>query len=134
MEVCNTILFQKGVVNMGTKLYNQVPECIKIFDNFKLFKEELKSLLFSWQVFQFLVKLVCKVYSPASSDLHYNITPWYCVVLDCFGSLCFIPSCRWLLHDCYSSRLCISNIMYCNMELDKSKSTYVTIYVHNKLN
>jgi hypothetical protein len=32
---------------MGIKLYNQVPESIKKFDNFKFFKEELKSLLLS---------------------------------------------------------------------------------------
>jgi len=43
----NTVLFQKSVVNMGIKLYNQMPESIKKFDNFKLFKEELKSLLLS---------------------------------------------------------------------------------------
>jgi len=45
VEFLNKVLFQKSVVNMGTNLYNQVPESIKKFDNFKIVKEELKSLI-----------------------------------------------------------------------------------------
>jgi hypothetical protein len=44
---CNTVLFQKSVVNMGIKLLTLLPERIKKMDDFKLFKKELKSLLFS---------------------------------------------------------------------------------------
>jgi hypothetical protein len=47
VEFWNAVLFQKSVVNMGVKLYIQVPESIKKFDNFKLLKEELKSFLLS---------------------------------------------------------------------------------------
>ena len=57
VELCNTVLFQNSVVNMGIKLYNKVPESIKKLDNFKLFKEKLKSLLLShsfYSVDQFL--------------------------------------------------------------------------------
>jgi hypothetical protein len=56
VEFYNTVLFQKSVVNVGIKLYIQVPESIKKFDNFKLFKEELKSLLLShffYSVYEF---------------------------------------------------------------------------------
>jgi len=34
VQLCNTILFQKSVVNMGIKLYNKVPQNIKNLDNF----------------------------------------------------------------------------------------------------
>ena len=47
VEFYNTVLFRKSVVTMGIKLYNQIPESIKKFDDFKLFKEKLKSLLLS---------------------------------------------------------------------------------------
>jgi len=48
VEFCNTVLFQKIVVNMGINLYNRVPEGIKNLDNFKFFKKkELKSFLLS---------------------------------------------------------------------------------------
>jgi hypothetical protein len=30
VELCNTVLFQNSVVNMGIKLYNKVPESIKL--------------------------------------------------------------------------------------------------------
>jgi hypothetical protein len=87
VEFCNTVLFQKSEVNMGIKLHNRVLESIKNLDNFKFLKKELKSLILSHSfhsVYEFLqswVKLVCKVYLLASSC--YDITPWYCVVLDC---------------------------------------------------
>jgi hypothetical protein len=29
VEFCNTVLFQKSVVNVGIKLYNKVPDSIK---------------------------------------------------------------------------------------------------------
>jgi hypothetical protein len=32
----------------------------------------------------------------------------------------------------YSSRLCIYLVIYCNIELDKSKVTYVTIWMYYK--
>ena len=35
---CNTALFQKNVVNMSVKLYSRLPERIKIFSDFKSFK------------------------------------------------------------------------------------------------
>jgi hypothetical protein len=45
VQYCNTVLFRKSVVNMGIRMYNKVPDHIKIRDNFKSFKTELKSLL-----------------------------------------------------------------------------------------
>ena len=39
-----------------------------------------------------------------------------------------------ILHDCYSLRLCIYIVIYCNVELDKSKVTFVTIRNYNKWN
>jgi len=41
----NTDLYKRSVINMGTKLYNKVPGCIKEIDSYKTFKKELKSLL-----------------------------------------------------------------------------------------
>jgi len=39
VKFCNTVLFQKSVVDMGIKLYNKVPESTKKLYNFKLFKK-----------------------------------------------------------------------------------------------
>ena len=47
VEFCNTVLFQKSVVNMGLKLYNKMPESLKKKDNFQLFNKGIKSLLLS---------------------------------------------------------------------------------------
>jgi len=41
----NTDLYKRSVINMGTKLYNKLPEYIKEIDSYKTFKKELKSLL-----------------------------------------------------------------------------------------
>ena len=41
----NTDLYKRGVINMGTKLYNKLPGYIKEIDSYKIFKKELKSLL-----------------------------------------------------------------------------------------
>jgi hypothetical protein len=59
------------------------------------------------------------------------------MVLHCIGLLlyqCFIAPYRYILHDCYSSSFCIYIVIYCNMELDKSKVTYVTMWMDNKWN
>ena len=37
-----------------------------------------------------------------------------------------------ILHDCYSLRLCMYIVIYCNVESDKSKVIYVTIRMYNK--
>ena len=47
VEFCNTVLFQKSVVNMGIKLYNKMPESFKKKDDFQLFNKGIKSLLLS---------------------------------------------------------------------------------------
>ena len=41
VQICNTSLFMKSVINMGIKLYNNVPNRIKM-DSFKVSKLELK--------------------------------------------------------------------------------------------
>jgi hypothetical protein len=45
VQYCNTVLFRKSVLNTGIRLYNKVPDHIKMRDNFKSFKRDLKSFL-----------------------------------------------------------------------------------------
>jgi len=40
-----TDLYKQSVINMGTKLYNKMPGCVKETDNYTAFKKELKLLL-----------------------------------------------------------------------------------------
>jgi hypothetical protein len=42
---CNTVFYQKSVVNMGIKLFNKLPIQIKQLDNYKSFKKEVKTFL-----------------------------------------------------------------------------------------
>ena len=42
---CNTVLYQRSVINMGIKLFNKLPIQIKQLDNFKSFKREVKTFL-----------------------------------------------------------------------------------------
>jgi hypothetical protein len=41
-----TDIYKNGVINMGTKLYHKMPDYIKEMNNYKVFKKELKSVLF----------------------------------------------------------------------------------------
>jgi len=52
----------------------------------------------------------------------------YCTV---YGNR-FITPYRLMLHDCYSVKLCIYILIYFNIELDRSKVTYVTIKMYNR--
>lgn len=45
VQFCDTVLFRKGMVNIGVRMYKKVPDNIKKTDNFKSFKTELKSFL-----------------------------------------------------------------------------------------
>jgi hypothetical protein len=45
IQVCSTHLFQRSVINMGTKLHNKLPGYIKGIDSYKTFKKEWKSFL-----------------------------------------------------------------------------------------
>jgi hypothetical protein len=45
VQYCNTVLFKKSVVNMGIKLDNKVSDHIKMRDNLRFFKRDLKSFL-----------------------------------------------------------------------------------------
>jgi hypothetical protein len=55
-QFCRTNIFKKSVNNLGTKLYNKLPNYLKNVENSKLFKKQLKSffirtdLLFSWWI------------------------------------------------------------------------------------
>jgi hypothetical protein len=40
-----TDIYKNCVINMGTKLYHKMPDYIKLMDNYKAFKNELKSVL-----------------------------------------------------------------------------------------
>jgi hypothetical protein len=44
-QQCNTVLYQKSVVNMGIKLFNKLPVQIKQLDNYKSFKRKVKTFL-----------------------------------------------------------------------------------------
>jgi hypothetical protein len=44
-QFCNTTLFQKGVLNMGIKVYKHLPSKIKKSDNLNHFRKEVKSAL-----------------------------------------------------------------------------------------
>jgi len=39
------LIFKKSVINLGTKLYNKIPNYIKNFKNLKPFKKQLKAFL-----------------------------------------------------------------------------------------
>ena len=45
IQQCNITLYQKSVMNMGTKLYNKLPIQIKQLDTCKGFKKEVKKFL-----------------------------------------------------------------------------------------
>jgi hypothetical protein len=40
-----TEIYKKSVINMGTKVYNNLPKFLKEMDNYEAFKKELKLLL-----------------------------------------------------------------------------------------
>ena len=42
---CRTDIFKKSITNLGTKLYNKLPNQIKVLENLKLFKKEIKAFL-----------------------------------------------------------------------------------------
>ena len=45
VELHETEIYKNGVINMGTKVYNNLPGFIKEIDNYKAFKKELKLFL-----------------------------------------------------------------------------------------
>jgi hypothetical protein len=46
IQSCNTPQYQKSVINMGIRLFNNLPDRIKMVDNYKSFKREVKLILF----------------------------------------------------------------------------------------
>jgi hypothetical protein len=44
-RTCRTALVQNNVLNNAIRLYNKLPERIRVFENFRSFKKEVKSLL-----------------------------------------------------------------------------------------
>jgi len=46
VKLHNTEVFQKGVTNMGTKVYNNLLGFIKEIDDYKAFRKELKLFFF----------------------------------------------------------------------------------------
>ena len=44
-QFCRTNIFKKSVNNLGTKLYNKLPNYLKNLENSKLFKKQLKAFL-----------------------------------------------------------------------------------------
>jgi hypothetical protein len=47
IRTCKTALFQNNVLNRASRLYNKLLERIRILENFRSFKKEVKSLLIS---------------------------------------------------------------------------------------
>jgi hypothetical protein len=44
-QFCRTDIFKKSVINLGTKLYNKLPNYLKNLENLKSFKKQLKAIL-----------------------------------------------------------------------------------------
>ena len=44
-QFCRTDIFKKSVFNLGTKLYNKLPNYITDLENLKPFKKQLKAFL-----------------------------------------------------------------------------------------
>jgi len=66
----NTDLYKRSVINVGTKLYNKLPNYIKAIDSYKTLKKELKSLLLLhsfYAVEEFVALLLCNVISSVSN-------------------------------------------------------------------
>jgi hypothetical protein len=45
VKLHNTEVYKKSVINMGTKVYNNLPGFIKEIDDYEAFKKELKLFL-----------------------------------------------------------------------------------------
>jgi hypothetical protein len=45
VKLQKTEIYKKSVINMGTKVYNNLPKCLKEIDYYKVFKKELKLFL-----------------------------------------------------------------------------------------
>jgi hypothetical protein len=44
-QFCRTDIFKKSVINLGTKLYNKLPNYFKNLENLKPFTKQLKAFL-----------------------------------------------------------------------------------------
>ena len=44
-------MYKKSVINMGTKIYNNLPKFLKEVDNYKAFQKELKLFFLLLQTF-----------------------------------------------------------------------------------
>ena len=44
-QFCRNDIFKKSVINLGTKLYNKLPNYLKNLENLKPFKKHLKAFL-----------------------------------------------------------------------------------------
>jgi len=45
VKIHNTEVYKKSVVNIGTKIYNNLPGFVKEIDDYKAFKKEFKLFL-----------------------------------------------------------------------------------------
>ena len=45
VKLHKTEIYKKSAINMGTKVYNNMPKYLKEMDDYKAFKEELKLFL-----------------------------------------------------------------------------------------
>ena len=45
IKLQRTEIYKKSVINMGTKIYNNLPKYLKEIDDYKAFKKELKLFL-----------------------------------------------------------------------------------------
>ena len=51
VKLQKTEMYKKSVINMGTKIYNNLPKFLKEVDNYKAFQKELKLFFLLLQTF-----------------------------------------------------------------------------------
>jgi hypothetical protein len=62
-QFCRTNIFNKSVNNLGTKLYNKLPNYLKNLENCKFFKKQLKAFLLQ-QIFYSVDEYLSYVQAP----------------------------------------------------------------------
>jgi hypothetical protein len=59
-DYCSTVWYQRGVTNMGIKLFSKLPVQIKELGNYKCFKREVKNFVSNnWRIFALWGYIVC---------------------------------------------------------------------------
>ena len=59
IKVCNTSLYKKSAINMGIRSYNKVPINIKMLEEYKPYKRELKLFLTDHVFYSVVEEVLC---------------------------------------------------------------------------